>query len=335
MRHRYTSATRIEKWRFEGCAWRRSSVHLDSGFAETAEDGGGYRIEATSAECPLRPNVRDEVLQALDRLSGAAARATATLRSHHRVVECDGSRSEAVSDTISVSIHAPCEISFTLPVEAALLAIEPLTSLAVSAPRTEVDARAYPIVWRKGSGAILLHEAVGHPSELAPDPLRWPSWLEVADEPHAGGLGFMPVDDVGRETERRSLTSGGQPSAHRRSSYRDVPLRRLTNVVVRHDDDPFDEPAPRIEVFLVGRGHYDAHHDKVELRIGLADLVTKSGRIPLAPFALVERRADIAMRLAGARGEAIEYPGVICSREGQRLAVGSFAPDLLTDAFGS
>src|SRR5438067_1789349 len=43
-----------------------------------------------------------------------------------------------------------------------------------------------------------------------------------------------------------------------------------------------------------------------------------------------EWREQIAASIAGAIGEPIHYPGVICSREGQELAVGSFAPVMVT-----
>lgn len=331
MRHRYTSATRTEKWRFDGREWARVSLHLDGGYADTTETDAGYRIVATSAESfgDLSGSAAG-VRRLLDRIATVATRATATLRSHRRRIESAEISDEAASDTISISIRAPRAISFTIPLDTSA---DSILRYALPPSAIAIDPRAYPIAWRNGSGAVLLHEAVGHPGEIGPDPLHWPAWLEVADEPGAAGIGRLHVDDIGKPTERRLLTSGELPSAHRRSSFRDVPHRRLTNLVVRHDDDPFDEPVPRIDVFLVGHGHFDAHRDTVELRIDAADLVTDRERIALAPFALVEPRPGIAMKIRGGSGEGAAYPGVICSREGQRLPVGSFAPDILTDAF--
>ena len=45
----------------------------------------------------------------------------------------------------------------------------------------------------------------------------------------------------------------------------------------------------------------------------------------------LESRANIARAFIGASGEPLRYPGVICSREGQELVVGSSAPLLLME----
>lgn len=336
MEHRYTSATRTEKWHFDGRDWNRASLHLDSGVADTTEIARGFRIAAASGE-PFTtiPDLRDALRGVFDTIANAGHRAALTIRSHRRIVDRDGRSDTAASDTISMTIRGPRECSASTRLSGAEQALAAILPLAADPPLLAVDARDYPIVWRNGSAAVLLHEAIGHPGELASEAIHWPAWLEVSDDPSAGGIGTMPVDDVGSQTSRRIISGGEPPSAQRRSGYRDVPLRRLTNVVARHDDDAFDEPVPRLEVFLIGRGHYDALRDSVELRIDVADVVTGEGRVAIAPFVMVERRDSIAMRLAGARGEAVDYPGVICSREGQRLAVGSVAPELLTDAFAS
>jgi hypothetical protein len=54
----------------------------------------------------------------------------------------------------------------------------------------------------------------------------------------------------------------------------------------------------------------------------------KTQRIP--PFALRASRREVAQALIGATGDPIRYPGVICSREGQEIYVGSRAPVMLT-----
>src|ERR1043165_2477137 len=54
-------------------------------------------------------------------------------------------------------------------------------------------------------------------------------------------------------------------------------------------------------------------------------------RVVGAPgFTVRATRAKFAAALPGARGEPLRYPGVVCSREGQELVVGSFAPLLVT-----
>lgn len=166
----------------------------------------------------------------------------------------------------------------------------------------ETSAPRLPLVWRNGSAAVLLHEAFGHPAEHGREPLEWPSWLHVDN-----------------------------PLALRRATFRDVPLPRMTNLVARQLDAPFELPQERLEVLLVDGGAYEPLTEEVTLRIGAADLIEGTQRRRLAPFELTASRAAIARALAGATGEPIRYPGVVCLREGQELVVGSHAPVMLTE----
>jgi hypothetical protein len=150
-----------------------------------------------------------------------------------------------------------------------------------------------PIVWLNGSAAVLLHEAFGHASEHDVAPVTWPSWLSIE-----------------------------APLASRRETFRDVPLMRMTHLIARQTNAPFSLPVDAIEVQLVAGGAYDPITDIVT--IGVA--VSSAG-----PFTLRRSRAEIAASLAGASGEPIRYPGVICSREGQELYVASHAPVTITD----
>lgn len=172
----------------------------------------------------------------------------------------------------------------------------------------------HPCVWRNGSAAVLLHEAIGHAAEHAAPPLAWPSWLSVHDEPS------FPFDDEGHEARVADLTRE-PPSCMRRESFRDVPLRRMTNVVARQHGAPFELPESFVEIELVAGGSYDPLTDVVSIDVA----VSSAGA-----FTWRRNRAEIAAELAGATGEPLRYPGVICSREGQELAVGSFAPVMIT-----
>ncbi|MDQ3281754.1 MAG: hypothetical protein M3Q69_10105, partial [Acidobacteriota bacterium] len=157
------------------------------------------------------------------------------------------------------------------------------------------------LLWRNGSGAVLLHEAVGHPAEHAQPPIELPQWLEVEN-----------------------------PLTMRRASHRDVPLLRMNNLIARQRNAPFDLPKERIEVLLVDGGFYDPLTETVTIRIAAADLVEGDRVQRIAPFTIRDTRANIIQSLTGASGEPLRYPGVICSREGQELVVGSHAPLLLT-----
>jgi hypothetical protein len=166
----------------------------------------------------------------------------------------------------------------------------------------DVPARDIPLLWKHGSAAVLLHEAIGHPLEHGQTPPALPSWLTV---------------DV--------------PLQMRRASFKDVPLVRMTDVVAQQTNAPFALPERRIEIALVGGGAYDPLTELVTVRIVAAQLVDGDDIHALAPFTIHEPRVNVVRAITGASGESIRYPGVICSREGQELVVGSHAPLLLTE----
>jgi hypothetical protein len=66
----------------------------------------------------------------------------------------------------------------------------------------------------------------------------------------------------------------------------------------------------------------------VTIDVAVADLVSpKNGARRAVYSAGVTKRSHA---LIGATGDPIRYPGVICSREGQEIFVGSHAPVMLT-----
>jgi hypothetical protein len=153
------------------------------------------------------------------------------------------------------------------------------------------------LVWRNGSGAVLLHEAIGHAVEHGHAPLEWPSWLRA---------------DI--------------PLAPRRASFSDVPLPRMTAVNISQIGAPFELPPDAVEVQLIAGGRYEPLTELVTLDVALATI----GGERVAPFTIRLSRAEVPGRVVGAAGEAERYPGVVCSREGQELVVGSFAPVMVT-----
>jgi hypothetical protein len=176
-----------------------------------------------------------------------------------------------------------------------------LRSVAASPPRDDTHPRDIPLLWKHGSAAVLLHEAAGHAHEHGQAPLELPPWLTI---------------DV--------------PLQPRRASFKDVPLMRMTDVVARQTNAPFALPVRRIEIVLVDGGSYDPLTELVTVRVAAAQLVDGDDVRVLAPFTLEEQRSTIARSIAGAAGEPLRYPGVICSREGQELVVGSYSPLMLT-----
>jgi hypothetical protein len=174
-----------------------------------------------------------------------------------------------------------------------------------------VDYRQVPLVWRNGSASVLLHEAVGHASEHAAPRIDWPAWLTV------------------RDLDADLLTA--PPSRLRRATFRDVPMPRMTSVAVTQMEAPFELPPKRLEILLIASGHYEPLTDEITIEVAAANLVNDEGSFPVQPFRMVESRVSISRALRGASGEPQRYPGVICSREGQALVVGSQAPVLLME----
>jgi hypothetical protein len=188
---------------------------------------------------------------------------------------------------------------------------------------------AIPIAFVNGSAAVLMHEALGHPSEHGAPHVAWPSWLVVADDPGMRSLGYLPLDDCGRPVAKRELTRGDRPTALRRWSFRDTPIVRMSNLSVSGSGSPVALPSRRVEVQLVEHGGWDPLTDEVSIRVSLSELVEGRERGLLPRFTLRLSRRDLAARLAGWFGETVVYPGVICSDEGQSLPVGSVATGLL------
>ncbi len=201
---------------------------------------------------------------------------------------------------------------------------ELLVELASIAPAAAVDYRGIPIVWRNGSASVLLHEAVGHAAEHHQEPIEWPGWLSVSDEPE------FDFDDAGEPTRKADLIRGEPPRSMLRESFSDVPLPRMSRVIVRHEGQSFEPPKRRIEIQLLAGGTYEPLSETVVLMISAADLLDDERSVRLKPFTIRETRRSIARAIRSAAGDPIRYPGLVCSREGQEMVVASHAPLMLT-----
>jgi len=204
--------------------------------------------------------------------------------------------------TIAVTIDG---ISVVSTPETLFFDYELLKSVRNPAGRRARGTRHF--VWRNGSAAVLLHEAIGHAAEHGHAPLSWPSWLRVRD--------------AARDGRVANLLTGDAPAAMRRESFRDVPLRRMTNLIVEQHGAPFEMPKDCVKIDLVAGGAYEPLTEIVTIHVAVSDA---------GPFTIRAPRRSIARSLVGAQGNPIRYPGVICSREGQELYVGSHAPVMVT-----
>jgi hypothetical protein len=214
------------------------------------------------------------------------------------------------------------------------LLFESLDLLESGGAGLRAEPRDLPLAWLRGTGAILFHEALGHPAEAGATRLEWPDWLRVMDDPSHQGLGRMEFDDVGRSVAPVDLTRGGRLTTARRESYRDEPLVRMTNVVVSTvDSRPAPLlPDPRLEALLLGGGRWDPVSDEISIRVIRARRVVSNVASAVAPFTWRARRETIPSLLLRGGGPILAYPGVACGDEGQRVPVGSFAPTILTEA---
>ncbi len=224
---------------------------------------------------------------------------------------------DGIESTVTVTVDGVSIVSTPATVGPDCAALRQLL-----APRTAArpPTGPLPIVWRNGSAAVLLHEAIGHAAEHGHRSVSWPSWLRVRD-----------VAGNGRSAD---LLAGEPPVAFRRESFRHVPLKRMTTLVASHRRAPFKLPAERIEVHLIAAGAYEPLNETITIDVAVADLVNGEDVRRIPRFALHASRSAIADALEGAIGETIRYPGVICSREGQELFVASHAPVMITAEFG-
>lgn len=335
--HEYELARTEERWIIEGGEPRLIELRADRGISRTRERGDATIVTAHSLPAITDPSARggdaDRLLSLL--FDGLPPGQRIRVRRVHarRTVTREGSAPFAHEHTL-VSIRNAEGVGLVSPLSEE--AVEDLLDLAALFERGEPtaipDPSRHPIAWLNGTGSVLLHEAIGHPAEISAPPVQWPDWLRVVDDPLSQGLGHMPTDDTGEQIRPSDLTRGEIPRAFRRESYRDVPRRRLTNLVVEGSKAPIELPESRIEVLLLAGGQWDPLSDGIELRVIRARHVRGDRIRELLPFTYRVDRKTLARKLAGTRGSTVAYPGVLCSDEGQRVEVGSVAPVLITEA---
>ncbi len=312
MDHTFTIVTRDVVWRDGVAIEDRLSFGeaRQSGRSIAARDALDEKLDractaAFDALRPLAKSVRDGRVRAL-----ASAR---------RVISMNG-EDEWSSVAMSVRIGG---LSIVTTPENFAQDVEWLRSVAPPAPAALADYKEFPIAWHNGSASVLLHEAIGHAAEENAQAMTWPRWLRVRDEP------AFRLDDAGNIARVADLLVE-TPAAFRRATFRDVPIRRMTRVIVDHDRAPFALPARRIDVHLLGNGRYDPLTDQIMLTVTHAYLAGGKRKERLQPFVIRESRARFRTALAGASGKAVRYPGVVCATDGQKVIVDCAAPLLLT-----
>jgi hypothetical protein len=293
--------TRDEVWSLD----RRSRVESRflHGVAQESDRAIHARDQCDQDLLALCERRHGEVTAHLAKLGEGHARAVTSARRENGTV--------SVTATVSLTIM---DVSLVTTIDHLLEDHRLLQTLAHVKPQTTVNGSAVPIVWRNGSAAVLLHEAAGHPAEHGHRKLGWPAWLAVTDDSPAG---------------RADLLAGEKPHAMRRESFADVPLVRMTNVIVDAGPVTAVLPPQRLEVMLVASGRYEPLNELVSLSISVANWVDGDRTVRVNPMEAHWSRVDVAQSITSATGAGHRYPGVICSKEGQEVFVSSNAPDLV------
>jgi hypothetical protein len=341
--HLYLSRRQDTSWRLRAGRVELYEQRSDQGQAVTTTRHGNLKIEASDdfddrlsnaftapPDAGLSvPSNPETLLNRIVRALPVTELAEIRIMSIQRYVESRADR-EMLRDEIA-TVRIPWqdrELSVTSD------GTEAETHLAMLGSRMEIvetadaDLTSCPVLWRGGSGAVLVHEALGHPAERGVF-AKWPEWLEVSDEPSS------QLDDTATRVARRILTRGENPASLRREDFRAAPVRRMSRLVVKAKSSAKRLPDPHIEIWIVAGGSYDPLTDSIDLSITLAHLVEGTRTRLLRPFRLSAERLEVPRCLLGAFSEPSIYPGVICGDEGQRLIVGSVAPDLLLAPFSS
>jgi hypothetical protein len=306
---------------------------LDRGFARTdGRAGTGFAIEAASEPFDDTLRALETTLEGLPgpAFSRLPDNVSARMLTRTTAVSRNGATFRTSMRVVSLTRNA---ISIIATRESLTGDLATLSALARREPVERVLPSSLPMAWQEGSAAVLIHEAVGHPAERGIFAPSVPSWLRVDDSPETGHLVRLETDDTGTPVGSRTLTDGLPPDALRRWSHRDIPARRMTNLIVRGSGRPVTRlPSPRVDVLLASAGQWDPLTDEVSVKIAAADLVDGPHRRPVEPFTWSIRRAELFRLLAGWFGEVHRHPGVLCGDEGVALPVGSAAVGLMTEA---
>lgn len=311
--------------------WRRPSPHPED-------------LRVTAGRCiskgrSIRAESLDPRQVTLETANPPPAEIAALMSSHPGVealsIHCIARRVSSPSgehESHSTTVLARLEDGATLVAD--LDGLGAALSIAGSRPlktTSEEKLDGLPLLFLSGSGGVLLHEIAAHPLIAGHQLPQLPDWLTITDDPSIPGLGFLGArDDCGRPTRPASIHRGEIPAALRRSSFRDVPLPRMSSLVVE-GNAPCEIPDDRIEVHLIEHGAWDPDRDVITLNVQRADVFVRGVQRPAPRFTIEASRNVLARALSGARGRPVRYPGVICSEEGQRVPVGTRSVDLLLE----
>jgi len=224
-----------------------------------------------------------------------------------------------------------------------------------------------PVVFGRGTGGILMHEALGHllEADLEHIPVLWKRIgapiahprLTVADDPRYPGLpACRRADDEGQTAARRILVEAGvltdllcdlrgsekyflRPGCARAASSADAPAPRMTNIVVEAVPGGPVDPAHLFTRFLWVTGIESARclpPDRLELEAGPAFVVAGGRAVSGHARVLLQGRESFFLNELAAIGPRAE-PCVtfgFCTKDGRPVPSGAVSPYLAYPAMG-
>jgi TldD protein len=245
-----------------------------------------------------------------------------------------------------------------------------LASDAARKAITKLDARpapsgSLPVVIAAGGGAVLFHEACGHPLEadivgksasvfkgrmgerVASDKVTL-----VDDGRMSTEWGWFAIDDEGRPSQRNVLIDRGVVTGYmwdflrarkqgrassgngRRQTYQHLPMVRMSNTFLENGDEDPDEI-----IASTSRGVYIAQFGGGQVNPATGDFVfgtteaymIERGRIthPIRDANLIGNCVDVLARIDAVGNDFAMYPGGgMCGKDGQTAPVGMGTPTL-------
>ncbi len=226
-----------------------------------------------------------------------------------------------------------------------------------------------PVVIKAGRGAVLFHEACGHPLEAdlvgkgasvfknrVGERVASEHVTLVDDAAVAGEWGCYAIDDEGRPAERSVLIQNGMltdymydflrarkegrlsSSNGRRQTYQHLPMVRMTNTFLQNGQEDADEIVRQTPygVYLAALGGGQVNTASGDFVFGMTEAyMIEDGQItyPLRDANLIGSGADVLAKIdAVADDFAMSPGGGMCGKDGQSAPVGMGQPTLRVSA---
>lgn len=156
---------------------------------------------------------------------------------------------EPLTSTIVITIG---DLSIVTSPHFALEDLERLRTVPMEDSRPALSDHV-PIVWNNGTGAVLMHEAIGHAAEHNHPPVDLPQWLDVQ-------IHF----------------------AQRRETFRDIPLQRMSDVTVTQHRAPFRLPQRRVDIHYIASASYEPLTQTITIEAALPRFTFRATRQQIA-----------------------------------------------------